>query len=184
MDQQVKQWIDYAAQDLGVARHLFENYHPKPLEIVCYHCQQSAEKAIKAVIVSLHWPTGIPKSHDLSFLLNQIHNYISIPDAIGDAADALTPFGTMTRYPNELTVEEHHAKHADRVCAEGAAHGDFLRGLVLRAGELQINAFHQVDIKAGCGFPCDLAHIRETGAELVDVRSDKRRWNEAGDLAV
>ena len=82
--------------------------------------------------------------------------------------------------------------HADRVCAEGAAHGDFLRGLVLRAGELQINAFHQVDIKAGCGFPCDflefkvvdLAHIRETGAELVDVRSDKRRWNEAGDLAV
>ena len=86
MDQQVKQWIDYAAQDLGVARHLFENYHPKPLEIVCYHCQQSAEKAIKAVIVSLHWPAGIPKSHDLSFLLNLIHNYISIPDAIGDAA--------------------------------------------------------------------------------------------------
>ena len=76
MDQQVKQWLDYAAQDLGVARHLFENYHPKPLEIVCYHCQQSAEKAIKAVIVSLHWPTGIPKSHDLSFLLNQIHNYL------------------------------------------------------------------------------------------------------------
>ena len=108
----VKQWLDYAAQDLGVARHLFENYHPKPLEIVCYHCQQSAEKAIKAVIVSLHWPTGIPKSHDLSFLLNQIHNYISIPDAIGDAADALTPFGTMTRYPNELTVEERHAKQA------------------------------------------------------------------------
>lgn len=33
MDQQVKQWLDYAAQDLGVARHLFENYHPKPLEI-------------------------------------------------------------------------------------------------------------------------------------------------------
>jgi len=112
MDQQVKQWIDYAAQDLGVARHLFENYHPKPLEIVCYHCQQSAEKAIKAVIVSLHWPTGIPKSHDLSFLLNQIHNYISIPDTINDAADALTPFGTMTRYPNELTVEERHAKQA------------------------------------------------------------------------
>ena len=85
MDQQVKQWIDYAAQDLGVARHLFENYHPKPLEIVCYHCQQSAEKAIKAVIVSLHWPTGIPKSHDLSFLLNQIHNLCIQPP------DRLTP---------------------------------------------------------------------------------------------
>ena len=51
MDQQVKQWLDYAAQDLGVAWHLFENYHPKPLEIVCYHCQQSAEKAIKAATI-------------------------------------------------------------------------------------------------------------------------------------
>ena len=29
MNQQVKQWLDYAAQDLGVARHLFENYHQK-----------------------------------------------------------------------------------------------------------------------------------------------------------
>ena len=25
---------------------------------------------------------------------------------------SITPFGTMTRYPNELTVEEHHAKQA------------------------------------------------------------------------
>ena len=112
MEQQVKQWLDYAAEDLGVAKHLFENYHPKPLEIVCYHCQQSAEKAIKAVIVALQCPGGIPKSHDLSFLLNQIHNHISVPEAIGDEADTLTPYGTMTRYPSELTVEEHHAKQA------------------------------------------------------------------------
>ncbi len=110
MDQQVKEQLDYAAQDLGVAKHLFENDHSKPLEIVCYHCQQSAEKAIKAVIVSLHWPIGISKSNGLSFLLNQIHNYISISDAISDVADALTPLGTMTKYPSELTVEEHHAK--------------------------------------------------------------------------
>lgn len=112
MDQQVKQWIDYATLDLNVAKHLFDVYYPKPLEIVCYHCQQSAEKAIKAVIVALQCPGGIPKSHDLSFLLNQIHRLISIPDAVGDEADALTPYGTMTRYPSELIVEERHAKQA------------------------------------------------------------------------
>ena len=28
MDQQVKQWIDYAAQDLGVARHLLKTIIP------------------------------------------------------------------------------------------------------------------------------------------------------------
>ena len=33
--------------DLGVAKHLNSQYHPKPLEIICYHCQLSAEKAIK-----------------------------------------------------------------------------------------------------------------------------------------
>jgi len=112
MDQQVKQWIDYASEDLGVAKHLFENYHPKPLEIVCYHCQQSAEKAIKAVIVARQYPGGIPKSHDLSFLLNQIHNHIAVPDNISDEADTLTPYGVMTRYPSDLIVEDSHAKQA------------------------------------------------------------------------
>lgn len=30
---------------------MYETYYPKPLEIICYHCQQSAEKAIKAIIM-------------------------------------------------------------------------------------------------------------------------------------
>lgn len=34
-----QQWLDIADRDLGVARHLFELYRPKPLEIVCYHCR-------------------------------------------------------------------------------------------------------------------------------------------------
>ena len=41
-----------AKHSLGVARHLYETYRPQPLEIICYHCQQAAEKAIKAVIVA------------------------------------------------------------------------------------------------------------------------------------
>ena len=43
-------WIEFAKTDLGVAKHLDEQYYPKPLEIICYHCQQAAEKAIKAII--------------------------------------------------------------------------------------------------------------------------------------
>ena len=49
MDNTVLEWLKTSETDLGVAQHLFENYHPKPIEIVCYHCQQSAEKAIKAI---------------------------------------------------------------------------------------------------------------------------------------
>lgn len=49
MMQEIKEWYDMAAMDLGVAKHLDTTYHPKPLEIICYHCQQSAEKVIKAL---------------------------------------------------------------------------------------------------------------------------------------
>lgn len=67
MDTEVKNWLDFAKRDLDVARHLNTAFYPKPLEIVCYHCQQAAEKAIKAVIISLGSPGGLPKRHDLSF---------------------------------------------------------------------------------------------------------------------
>ena len=41
-----------AQTDFGVAKHLEANYYPKPLEIICYHCQQAVEKGIKALIVN------------------------------------------------------------------------------------------------------------------------------------
>lgn len=112
MEQETKQWLDMAEMDYGVAKHLFENYHPKPFEIICYHCQQAAEKAIKAVIVSKGTQGGLPKLHDLSFLLNQIKKFVEIEEKYYDYADALTPYGVSIRYPNELFLEERHAKEA------------------------------------------------------------------------
>ena len=44
-------WLAMADTDFGVADHLDKEYHPKPYEIICYHCQQAAEKAVKAVIL-------------------------------------------------------------------------------------------------------------------------------------
>lgn len=67
MNQETKQWFDMADMDMGVAKHLMENYYPKPLEIICYHYQQAAEKSIKALVVSLGTQGGLPKLHDLSF---------------------------------------------------------------------------------------------------------------------
>ena len=47
MTKQVREWYEMAAADLGGAKHLDATYYPKPLELICYHCQQAAEKAIK-----------------------------------------------------------------------------------------------------------------------------------------
>ena len=118
MDNTVQEWLKTAETDLGVAQHLFEHYHPKPIEIVCYHCQQSAEKAIKAVIISYGAPGGMPKLHDLSFLLNQVKNLVCVDDSLYDYADTLTPYGVSVRYPNELFLEERHAVAALAYAAE------------------------------------------------------------------
>ena len=48
--QDAKEWLVFAETDYGVAARLFEVYRPLPLEIICFHCQQAAEKAVKAVI--------------------------------------------------------------------------------------------------------------------------------------
>lgn len=112
MDNTVSEWLAISETDLGVARYLYENYHPKPIEIICYHCQQSAEKAIKAIIIANGAPGGMPKLHDLSFLLNQIKNMMDIDDKFYEYADTLTPYGVSARYPNELFLEDRHAATA------------------------------------------------------------------------
>lgn len=112
MDTEVKNWLDFTKRDLDVAKHLNTAFYPKPLEIVCYHCQQAAEKAIKAVIISLGSPGGLPKRHDLSFLLDQIHHMVRVDDTIYDCADALSPYGVAARYLNEMYLESRHADQA------------------------------------------------------------------------
>ena len=118
MNQETKKWIDMAEMDYGVAKHLYETYYPKPYEIICYHCQQSAEKIIKGVIIASGSKGGMPKSHDLSFLMNQIKNQVSIQDKFYDYADELTPYGVVVRYPSELFLEEHHVKDALKMADE------------------------------------------------------------------
>lgn len=54
----------------------------------------------------------MPKRHDLSFLLNQVKNFAMIEEKYYDYANTLTPYGVAVRYPNELLLEEHHAKEA------------------------------------------------------------------------
>jgi HEPN domain-containing protein len=118
MTQETREWFEKAALDLSVAKHLKNTYHPTPNEIICYHCQQSAEKAIKALIVFFGSEGGLPKLHDLSFLLGQLKNKVKIDDRYYDYADTLSPYGVAVRYPNELFLEERHAAEALRYADE------------------------------------------------------------------
>ena len=67
------------------------------IEDLCYHAQQAAEKAVKAVLLSQ--TGGFPYIHDLAELLNQTQQAgIEVPDAVLDVAE-LTPYAVEGRYP-------------------------------------------------------------------------------------
>ena len=110
---EVERWLEKARDDLGVAQHLNELYHPKPVEIICFHCQQAAEKAIKAVILA-RGVQKIPKSHELVFLLEQLG--VTIEERLLDFADSLTQYAVKVRYPmrciyKRVTAAQHCVVH-------------------------------------------------------------------------
>ena len=117
MENNYQEWLTYASHDLQAAKFL-QAMKPLPVEIICYHCEQSAEKAIKAIIVFKGEQGGLPKKHELIFLLQQIKNMVSIPDNIYDGAAALTPYGISVRYPNDLELLEEDAALALKYAEE------------------------------------------------------------------
>ncbi|MDR1299716.1 MAG: HEPN domain-containing protein, partial [Oscillospiraceae bacterium] len=58
-------WLRYANTDYEIALH-DTSYRPLPIEIICFHCQQAAEKAMKSILA--YHEQSIPKIHDLSRL--------------------------------------------------------------------------------------------------------------------
>ncbi len=128
-------WISYASDDLGVAKHLFQTYYPKPLAIICFHCQQAAEKAVKALIVLFGSQGGMPKKHDIYMLLQQIKNMVRIDEKYYDYADVLAPYGVAMRYPSELTLEERHAKKAIDMADEFVTWAEGILELQQKSGE-------------------------------------------------
>lgn len=74
----------------------------------CYHAQQTAEKALKAVLI--HFQVADPKAikkhgHDLVSILENLQKDVADPEAarwvsLTEAVSALTPLATKYRYPN------------------------------------------------------------------------------------
>ena len=117
--EEAKQWMSYARDDYDVAHYLNEgDFHPKKLEIICYHCSQAAEKAVKAVIVDLGSQGGLAKVHKIGFLLNQIKSIlpkekgVQITDEMMDWGDELSNYSVDVRYPNQLQIDEFRTKKA------------------------------------------------------------------------
>jgi HEPN domain-containing protein len=91
-------WIGKADQDFKTVEILLQS-NDGPPGIICFHCQQAAEKFLKAFLVEKQ--REFPRSHDLVLL---IEKYIlpvdeSFMELLASATE-LTGFATATRYPD------------------------------------------------------------------------------------
>ncbi len=85
-------------------------------EHLCFHAQQAAEKALKAVLLT-HGIT-LPRTHDLAFLMDRLPPAISLPPGMIDLP-TLSKYAVQHRYPGEaLPVTAKHRAHALRLAEQ------------------------------------------------------------------
>lgn len=94
-----KDWLAHAESDLNLARIAREQKGVLP-EQACFHTQQAAEKALKAVL--LFKGIDFPLVHDIEELLELAkQNGLALPQEVSDAG-TLTPYAVEARYPGHL----------------------------------------------------------------------------------
>jgi len=102
-------WLQRARSDLALGYTALDAPDVL-LEDACFHAQQCAEKALKALLV--HRKIAFPRTHVLETLLDLlIAAGVELPPEV-DEAFVLTQYAVETRYPGEweiVTEEEAHS---------------------------------------------------------------------------
>ncbi|MDR1114118.1 MAG: HEPN domain-containing protein, partial [Candidatus Margulisbacteria bacterium] len=93
----IAEWIRYAKGDYDAARKMAEQFQPVPLEIVCYHCQQSAEKILKAYILANG--DELIKTHDIYTLLERCKSFNPDFEKLVKIGTDLSDYVALSRYP-------------------------------------------------------------------------------------
>ncbi len=89
-------WLRHARSDLALS------CLPKTKAILyqhlCFHAQQAAEKALKAVLTDQG--VAFPKTHDLAFLMEALPSATVLPPSLLDLP-TLNGYAVQQRYPGE-----------------------------------------------------------------------------------
>ena len=78
--------------------------HPRPMNIICYHCQQAAEKAAKALVVYYGSPGGMAKNHSVEFQFNQIKNILKQDKGIDVPEEIIIKSAEISMYASDLDI--------------------------------------------------------------------------------
>ena len=96
---EIRNWLIKSQHDLGSAKRPMEG-DEQYLDMAVYHCQQAAEKAIKAYLI--YRDVIFEKTHNLVVLLFECVSLDSQFLQWREVAKMLTPYSSKFRYPREL----------------------------------------------------------------------------------
>ena len=95
-EQLAREWFDKAERDLLTADTML-GVSPAPTDVVCFHCQQAAEKYLKGFLT---WHTvAVPYTHDLAEILVQCSALDPRLASLQSLAVHLTDYAVDVRYP-------------------------------------------------------------------------------------
>ncbi len=95
--QAIGRWIEKAERDLLTAQTILRE-EPRLTDVVCYHCQQCAEKALKAYLVKAD--VHVEKTHYLRRLLTLCADTAPEFADLDPIATSLSDYATV-RYPDD-----------------------------------------------------------------------------------
>ncbi len=94
-----KAWLAKAKNDLLNADNNLKA-EQVPYDTACFHCQQGAEKMLKAYLVANG--RAYPITHDLLLLLQKIIEVNTNAEVLRDALVLLMPYAVEVRYHDDL----------------------------------------------------------------------------------
>lgn len=94
-----KRWLVKAEHDLRSAEILMRSDDPVN-DTTVYHCQQVAEKSLKAMLA--FWNEPSLRTHDITVLVEKCIKHDKSFEKWRDAAEELTPYATFFRYPGDI----------------------------------------------------------------------------------
>jgi len=105
----VAEWFRFADIDIDTAL-LLKDMRPQHYEVICFHCQQAAEKYIKGFLISKDQMP--PKTHDLDHLCHLCAEHEQIFLDLLPQCLYLTRFAVQPRYPKEMPITSTDVKQA------------------------------------------------------------------------
>lgn len=107
-------WMNYAKADLALAS--IQLPPGAMYDQLCFHAQQAAEKALKALLICLG--TDFPNTHSMQKLIDLLPTELQSNPAILQST-ILTAYAVQTRYPGDIEeIPKDEYEEAVRIASE------------------------------------------------------------------